>query len=186
MRIPSATLGPVLATAFALTAYALPCSASVRITGDRGGQIGPYLQKFESLRKSGQTVMIDGPCLSACTLVLGLIPRDHICVTSRARLGFHAAWRPDESGRPVTSQDGTDFLMANYSEQVREWIRRRGGLSQHLMYLSGTELGSMYPPCPRDQNVAAGSNFGPVHAFSRTPTSTFASSHKAGRMPLHP
>jgi hypothetical protein len=146
MRIPSVTLGPVLVMAFALTAYAFPCLANVRITDDRGGQIGPYLQKFDSLRKSGQTVMIDGPWLSACTMVLGLIPRDHICVTSRARLGFHAAWRPDESGRPVASQDGTDLLMANYPEQVREWIRRHGGLSQHLMYLSGTELWSMYSP----------------------------------------
>jgi len=186
MRIPSATFGPFLVTAFALAAYALPCSASERITGDRGGQIGPYLQKFDSLRKSGQTVMIDGPCLSACTMVLGRIPRDHICVTSRARLGFHAAWRPDESGRPVTSQDGTDLLMANYPEQVREWIRRHGGLSQHLMYLSGTELGSMYSPCSRDQNVAPGSNFGPVHALLQTPTSAFASSRWAGPKPLHP
>ena len=186
MRIPSATLGPVLVTAFALTACAVPCSAGVHITGDRGGQIGPYLQKFDSLRKTGQTVMIDGPCLSACTMLLGLIPRDHICVTSRARLGFHAAWRPDESGRPVTSQDGTDLLMANYPEQVREWIRRHGGLSQHLMYLSGTELWSMYSLCARDQNVAAGGDFGPAHILPRTLTSTFASSRKAGRKPPHP
>jgi hypothetical protein len=158
----------------------------VLITSDRGGQIGPYLQKFESLRKSGQTVMIDGPCLSACTMVLGLIPRDHICFTSRARLGFHAAWRPDESGRPVPSQDGTDLLMANYPEQVREWIRRRGGLSQHLMYLSGTELWSMYSPCSRDQNVAAASDSGPAHILPQTLTSTFASSRKAGRKSRHP
>jgi hypothetical protein len=186
MRIPSVTLGPVLVMVFALTAYAFPCFANVRITDDRGGQIGPYLQKFDSLRKSGQTVMIDGPCLSACTMVLGLIPRDHICVTSRARLGFHAAWRPDESGRPVASQDGTDLLMANYPEQVREWIRRHGGLSQHLMYLSGTELWSMYSPCSRDQTVAAGGELGAAHALPRMLTPTFASSRKAGRKPLHP
>jgi hypothetical protein len=76
--------------------------------------------------------------------------------------------------------------MANYPEQVREWIRRHGGLSQHLMYLSGTELWSMYSPCSRDQNVAAGSNFGPVGALSRTPTSTFASSRKTRRKPTYP
>ena len=32
--------------------------------------------------------MIDGRCLSACTLVRGVIPRERICVTRRARLGF--------------------------------------------------------------------------------------------------
>ena len=36
------------------------------------------------LRKSGQRVVIDGTCASACTLVLGVIPHDRICVTSRA------------------------------------------------------------------------------------------------------
>ena len=68
----------------------------------RGGQIGPYLEILAALRNSGERVVIDGPCLSACTLVLGVIPRDRICVTARARLGFHAAWHPGENGRAVT------------------------------------------------------------------------------------
>jgi hypothetical protein len=99
------------------------------------------------LRSSGEQVVIDGRCLSACTMVLGIIPRGHICVTARAQLGFHAAWRPDETGRQVTSRDGTQLLMDNYPQQVREWIARRGGLSPRMMYLSGRELASMYPTC---------------------------------------
>ena len=72
-----------------------PASAVVRIANDAGGQIGPYLDRLATLRSSGESVVIDGPCLSACTLLLGIIPRERICVTSRASLGFHAAWKPE-------------------------------------------------------------------------------------------
>jgi len=132
----------------------LPASATMRITSDPGGQIGPYLENLASLRSSGEHVVIDGPCLSACTMVLGIIPRYHLCVTPRARLGFHSAWRPDEAGRPVVSRDGTQLLMTVYPQSVRNWIARRGGLSPHMMYLTGRELASMYPACQRGENEA--------------------------------
>src|ERR1700749_4401740 len=124
MRFGMALVGAVV-TALA----ASPASATVRITGDPGGKIGPYLANLAAIRSSGEQVVIDGPCLSACTMILGVIPRDHICVTSRAKLGFHAAWHPDESGRPVTSRGGTQLLMEVYPQKVRNWIARRGGLS---------------------------------------------------------
>jgi hypothetical protein len=131
-----------------MAAVTSSASATIRITSDPGGQIGPYLDNLTNLRSSGERVIIDGPCLSACTMILGVIPRDHLCVTSRARLGFHAAWRPDDAGRAVVSRDGTQLLMAVYPQQVRNWIARRGGLTPHMMYLSGRELTSMYPACP--------------------------------------
>ena len=126
-----------LLAASVLAVYDVPASAIVRISSDRGGQIGPYLEKLQSLRSSGESVIIDGPCLSACTMVLGMIPRDRICVTSRARLGFHSAWHPDRAGRQVSDQSGTNLLMSMYPQQVRDWVNRRGGLSPHLIYLSG-------------------------------------------------
>ena len=43
------------------------------------------------LLTNGTDVVIDGKCLSACTMVLGLVPSKQICVTPRARFGFHAA-----------------------------------------------------------------------------------------------
>jgi hypothetical protein len=112
-----------------------------------GGQIGPYLETLVALRSSGEKVIIDGPCLSACTMILGVIPRERICVTSRARLGFHAAWHPGENGRAVTSRGGTQLLMDVYPQQVRRWIARRGGLTSRMMYLYGRELASMYAVC---------------------------------------
>ncbi len=137
----------ILLAATLVTAYCVPAWATVRITSDAGGQLGPYLEKLQSLRESGQSVIIDGACLSACTMVLGLIPRDRVCVTSRARLGFHAAWRPDGDGRQTLDRDGTELLMSVYPQPVRDWINRRGGLSRQLIYLSGGELASMYPRC---------------------------------------
>jgi hypothetical protein len=121
--------------------------AVVRIKSDPGGQIGPYLENLVALRGSGERVVIDGPCLSACTMVLGVIPRDRICVTPRARLGFHAAWHPGEDGHPIPSREATKLLMDIYPEHVRSWIARRGGLSPRMMYLSGRELAAMYNSC---------------------------------------
>jgi hypothetical protein len=124
-----------------------PASATIRIAGDGGGQIGAYLQRHEAMRQSGERIVIDGPCLSACTMLLGAIPRNRICVTSRALLGFHAAYDLDQNGRQVTNRGGTSLLMAHYPQQVKKWIKRRGGLSRQMMVLSGRGLSSLYPSC---------------------------------------
>lgn len=138
----------VLVTATALVAAAsCDASAAVRIKADAGGQIGPYLANLTALRSSGQKVIIDGPCLSACTLVLGVIPSDRICVTPRARLGFHAAWDKGSNGRQVTNPAATKLLMDIYPQHVRSWISRRGGLSPKMMFLTGSELAAWYQTC---------------------------------------
>lgn len=121
--------------------------AALRISNDSGGQIGPYMDAWTTVRNSGERVIIDGPCLSACTLVLGMVPRDRICVTQRARLGFHAAWRPDDQGRPVVSAAGTQILWDTYPNEVRHWLSRRGGLKPRMVFLRGAELQAMYRPC---------------------------------------
>lgn len=136
----------VLAAAIAASCVT-PASATVRISEDRGGQIGQYLQKLALLRSSGQRVVIDGNCLSACTLLLGMIPRNRVCATSRARLGFHAAWMPDADGRPVTSAMGTRALWDRYPSGIKHWIRRHGGLSRKMIYLQGPALYAFVPSC---------------------------------------
>ena len=137
----------VLAGAVTAALMLSTAQGAVRIKSDPGGQIGPYLENLVALRGSGERVIIDGPCLSACTMVLGVIPKSRICVTHRARLGFHAAWHPGEDGKPIPSRAATQLLMDIYPENVRTWIKGRGGLSPRMMYLSGRELTAMYQTC---------------------------------------
>ena len=122
-------------------------SATMIISSDRGGQIGRYMQTFAQVRSSGERVVIDGNCLSACTLVLGLVPRSRVCATSRARFGFHAAWMPDDDGRPITSRMGTQALWNIYPSSVRRWISRNGGLSRKMIYLQGRDLNGIVANC---------------------------------------
>ncbi|MGH6681352.1 MAG: hypothetical protein ACREDL_21025 [Bradyrhizobium sp.] len=121
--------------------------AAVRIVNDRGGRIGTYVDRFQDLRSSGQTVIIDGLCASACTIVLGAIPHDRICVTPHATLGFHAAWDFGANGRAVTNRLATRMLYEMYPARVRRWIARRGGLTPHMIFLRGKALQAMYRPC---------------------------------------
>jgi hypothetical protein len=102
---------------------------------------------FERVRDSGERVVIDGPCLSACTLVLDLVPNDRICVTRRAILGFHAARSMDRRGRTYAEPEASEVVLAAYPAAVRDWIRRRGGLTSRLLLLRGRELASIYPTC---------------------------------------
>jgi hypothetical protein len=142
MRIRGLLLCAVV-LAFSVTS----ASATMRIAEDRGGQIGHYLQAFAMVRSSGERVVIDGNCLSACTLVLGLIPRGKMCATPRARFGFHAAWMPDTDGRPVTSPMGTQALWNIYPTTVKHWISRHGGLSRKMIYLEGRALDGIVASC---------------------------------------
>jgi hypothetical protein len=145
MRIRGLVFGVAVAALGATSA-----SAAMRISEDRGGQIGQYLQAFSVLRTSGESVVIDGNCLSACTLVLGLVPHERVCATQRARFGFHAAWMPDHDGRPVTSPLGTQALWNIYPASVRRWITRHGGLSRKMIFLQGRELDGIVASCDRN------------------------------------
>ena len=145
----------VLAGVAVLASAATGASAAMRIADDAGGRIGNYVQAYSAVRNSGEQVVIDGSCLSACTLVLGIVPRSRICVTPRATLGFHAAWMPGPNGRPVHSAVGTQALWELYPANVKRWINSRGGLSSKMMVLRGRELAAMYPPCTGTQNASA-------------------------------
>ena len=123
-------------------------SAEVRIVGDPGGEVSAYLHKYQEIRDSGQKIVIDGPCLSACTLLTGIIPRNRICVTARAMLGFHAASYYDDASRSlVPTRAGSRLVMRLYPPAIRGWINRHGGLTPHLIQLRGRELASMYRTC---------------------------------------
>src|SRR6266550_3228908 len=102
--------------------------AVVRIAEDRGGRIGTYVDRYQGLRSSGETVIIDGLCASACTIVLGAVPHDKICVTSHANLGFHAAWdfghwRRNPPPREITDWRATSRRSCREEPRPARWCR---------------------------------------------------------------
>jgi hypothetical protein len=126
----------------------VPAGADVRILSSSGGAVEDYLRIFAQLRRSGERVIIDGPCFSACTLVLSTIPKNRICVTRRAVLGFHAArWVDPRTGRTSRAPEATRIVTQSYPAGVRAWIKKRGGLTGKPIYLRGRELGSLYRRC---------------------------------------
>ena len=122
--------------------------ADLRILSSPGGYVSDYLLAFARVRQSGERVIIDGPCLSACTLVLSTIPSNRICVTRRAVLGFHAPRVVDrKTGRSSRAPEATRIVVNSYPARVRAWIKKRGGLSQKLILLRDRELAALYPRC---------------------------------------
>ena len=124
-----------------------PLRAEIRILASPGGQVGPFLDLFDRVRESGERVVIDGPCLSACTLVLMTVPEERICVTRRAVLGFHAARSIDGRGRTYAEPEASRLVLQAYPSPVRGWISRRGGLTSRMLLLRGRELAAIYPSC---------------------------------------
>ncbi len=149
----------LIASVFALAVLAIaPASATVVLSGDNGGKMEEYAARFQQVRNSGETVIIDGTCVSACTMVLGLIPLNRICATENAVLGFHAAWMYDMAGNRVASPSGTRDLMKTYPTAVRAWIARNGGLRPDVIYLRGRALAAIVKPCHEASRFASVGN----------------------------
>lgn len=142
---------PALAALAAL--LATPAAADYRVTRDHGGLVEQYKTKYARIRDRGQRVIIDGICNSACTMVLGIVPLNRICVTPRASLGFHEAYIDKRwtAGIRVASASGTAELLTYYPRSLREWIARKGGLTPEMKRLrSGPDLWRVIDPCPDD------------------------------------
>jgi hypothetical protein len=136
---------PLVAALAALSASS--AHATIVISSDRGGLISDYAARFISARDSGEQVVIDGACLSACTLVVGMVPRDKVCATPKAVLGFHSAWRPMAGGKRVNSTIASQAMLDVYPADLRKWIAQRGGLSSKMLFLYGRDLAEIVPPC---------------------------------------
>jgi hypothetical protein len=113
----------IFAAIFLVIGWA-PALADVRIVSSLGGTVGSYLSFFSRVRQSGERVIIDGPCISACTLVLSTIPRSRVCVTSRAILGFHQWSSTNTVG---------DFIPAKPHAQSWRLIRHGYALGSGVM-----------------------------------------------------
>ena len=113
--------------------------ADLVIKSSPGGWVEDYLTVFSRVRHSGEKVIIDGPCLSACTLVLSTVPSNRICVTKRAVLGFHAPRIIDRrSGRSTRAPEATRIVIDSYPAGDQE--TRRAFAEDHLSARPGAAI----------------------------------------------
>jgi hypothetical protein len=126
--------------------WTLPANA-LTITNDQGGLIQMYVAKMQMAAAMGERVIIDGNCLSACTMTLGIIPPQNVCATPRAVLGFHSAFTPTPWGQKMNNPSGTMQMVSYYPPAIRAWIKRHGGLHPSLIYMRAPEIFQYVMPC---------------------------------------
>lgn len=138
----------IIAAFIALSLLVAPALASntFRITFSPGGGIIDFVRQYQDLREHETKVVVDGACISACTIMLGILRDEQVCVTERASLGFHSATQGDEY-----SADGTQILWHIYPPKVRAMLTALGwdGTVEHenLIYIEGDMLRTIYHEC---------------------------------------
>lgn len=121
----------------------------VVIEYDPGGIVGERFTEIEAMRASGQPVVINGPCLSACTMYLGL-PPDQICATKRASFGFHFA-----RVKGAVDYWSSKIVWDSYPAAVQAWLTARGGLSEDLKRMQPADVARFVRPCEGSGAAAA-------------------------------
>lgn len=109
----------------------------VDISDDHGGLLSTYQTQFALLAARQVDVRIVGPCVSACTVLVGYIPRQHICVMPGAYLGFHWA----------TTSFTTQELWSAYPSDIRQWISQHGGLTSQMIWLQAPAIYHYFRKC---------------------------------------
>jgi hypothetical protein len=147
------TMLPAWAAALFLLSVpaSVPANAVIRIQSDMGGSVIEYIQKYAMIDAADGKFIIDGPCVSACTFITGLVKPENVCVTERAKLGFHSAWYEDKKGNQVYSREGTEIGYRVFPLAVRALLQAHGwdGLTPHpdLVWIEGAELRTIIRPC---------------------------------------
>jgi hypothetical protein len=126
----------LLAATFSLIAP-VANAETIEISDDRGGFLFLYQQKWEKLALQHPSVRITGVCLSACTVLLGYVPRSNICVTATGVLGFHLA----------TMELATKQLLEAYPDDIKAWIDQHGGLTHQVLWLQAPDLFKFFQKC---------------------------------------
>jgi hypothetical protein len=146
-----------------LLSSTLPSFSSDVVIGDfdPGGSIGTYMMYYERWYKSGNKLVIDGTCISACTIFLRYVGEqetNRVCITSRGLLGFHQASNGENSD-PILTQA---MVRLMYPQWVQEWIKSKGGLKPEVTFMSPEEMkghiplcdGESYPTVPLENLIA--------------------------------
>jgi len=112
-------------------------SETIDVNDNHGGRVADYNAEWYANAQRGVSVHIVGPCQSACTVLLGHIPRSRICVTENASFGFHLANLPQ----------ATATLWAAYPADIKAWINARGGLTKNFKWMRAPDVFAFFHKC---------------------------------------
>lgn len=110
---------------------------TIDVSDNHGGSVAAYNARWTELARQGANVRIVGPCQSACTVLLGRIPRSRICVTPDASFGFHLAHRAD----------ATATLRSAYAPDITSWINAHGGLTHDFIWMRAPDTYRYFKKC---------------------------------------
>ena len=128
---------PCILTAILTLGASVASAETIDVSDDHGGLLMAYQQQWAQLSAQGMNVRIVGPCVSACTVLLGYIPRQNICVTPGAYFGFHVA----------TTIFATEDLLRAYPADVRAWLDQRGRLSNQVLWMQAPVTYRFFRKC---------------------------------------
>jgi hypothetical protein len=121
------------------------CAETIDIIDDRGGSSSNYVARWAQYRRDGVHVRIAGPCESECTMIIGHLSREHICVTPEASFGFRLADLPR----------GTAALWRSYPTDIKVWLGRHGGLTHELVRLRAPDIYRFFRRCEEAQRYSS-------------------------------
>jgi hypothetical protein len=147
----------VIIAAITAAMFTLPLSVTstaqartMRIMYSPGGEVDAFIKKFNTARRDNTLVILDGQCISACTLSASLIKPERVCVTPFAQLVFHSAWYENDEGEIKFAKDATDIIYHSYPLQLRKLLHEKGwdgGEHRALIFIEGDELLSVVRAC---------------------------------------
>ena len=118
----------------------------VTISDGLGGHVQGMVRMLAKIIDNDRKVVIDGPCRSACTLLMSL-GTSRVCITPRAELWFHQASLL--TGK--RSRFWSNAMLRLYPTGIRSYVNGRGGLGRRWIVLKGKSLARLFPSrCGRE------------------------------------
>ena len=127
----------IVAAALVALSASPSLAETIDIIDDHGGSSTSYAARWAQYRRDGVHVRIAGPCESECTMVIGHLNREHICVTPEGRFGFRLADLPR----------ATATLWRSYPTDIKVWLSRNGGLTRQLIWMRAPEVYRFFRQC---------------------------------------
>ena len=127
----------IYALGFLFVAATAVRAETINVSDSHGGVVADYDARWAGLAAQGVNVRIVGPCQSACTVLLGHIPKSRICVTPAASFGFHLAQNPKS----------TATLWGAYDGEIQAWITQHGGLTSQFIWMRAPDTYRFFHKC---------------------------------------